>query len=189
MTSYVHSPCQILATTWTDKIIAADKIKRALHVISYHGELVQSIPLQFLPLSVAGVGKHIWIYGSDKHLHKLKANETYSFTESERLPMPHGISDACVIAANTRIVAVCMPECHEVYVYDYTGDLMFVYGGNAREQLNVPRDVSVDHNNFVYIADEGNSSVVIVNGNGKLAGYVYIESPPICIDVSTTCYM
>ena len=72
-------------------------------------------------------------------------------------------------------------KLHRVCVVDVNGEVVLSYGGqpgSSETQLNNPRHIAVDRDNFIFVADRDNHRVVLLSPNLQLVRHIKLTEMP-----------
>ena len=162
-------------TRHRDNIIVADEDNKSLHVCNMY-KLVTSIQLQFEPSYISSCDQAVWVC-SDYQLHRVNIDGDYKVLGIDKVPLQDHHGHVSGIAVSSNRLVLCYWNSHKLHMYDHGGQLLFVYGGQHGQgdnELNHPQDVCIDDNNYTYIPDTCNCSVVVVNPHNKPVGNIHV---------------
>lgn len=160
-------------------ILASDQDASQIHIISYSGQVLNTIELDYTPSHIKCAGLMAWVTSKEKKLYKYKINSK----KYRLLPMKvHDLNGISIkeISANKSRIAICTGQ-NKVHVYsakhdDILSHKLYTYGGEeggrGEDKLAMPHDVTLDEYKNIYIADTKNNQIVKVDDDGKLVGYI-----------------
>ncbi|MBX3469194.1 MAG: NHL repeat-containing protein [Planctomycetes bacterium] len=159
------APGRVLAVRNHD-LVELDLLARPPRVLALHGG--EGTPLgPFHGLEDVTIGDDGLIYTAEEDIRAVRAfrRDGATLVEVRRLPMPEEPESVHVRGGR---LYVCFPKAHRVSCYDLaSGALLWDTPSSGPGRLRVPDDVLVGPDGLVYVSDQRNDRIVVLDAAGS----------------------